>query len=172
MDREIEHPLAQGRDPPVGRADGPRLVEEPACGIQPVRSRGIEPAEGPDVAKRPTRAEASTAPQRSILCTSGSWNAAMPRCCLSDQSRMQRPGPVRPARPARCAAEAWLIRVNSRRSNPRWASWWATRASPLSMTVVTPSMVIEVSAMFVARRIFRRDEGCKARSWSAAGSEP
>ncbi len=42
----------------------------------------------------------------------------------------------------------------------------------LSITVVTPSIVSEVSATFVLRMTLRRSLGLSARSWSSAGSDP
>ncbi len=46
---------------------------------------------------------------------------------------MQRPGPVRPARPARWSAEARLIRSSDQRSTPRSGSYRTSRACPLSI---------------------------------------
>ncbi len=89
-----------------------------------------------------------------------------------DQSRTQRPGAVRPARPARCSAEARLIRSSDQRSTPRSGSNRTSRTWPLSITVRTPSMVSEVSAMFVLRMIFRRSPGRRASSCSSAVSDP
>ena len=56
------------------------------------------------------------------------------------------------------------MRVSSRRSMPRSGSKEAMRARPESMTVRTPSMVREVSAMLVARMIFVRPWGSGARA--------
>ena len=55
----------------------------------------------------------------------------------------------------RWVALARLMRLSSSRSRPRCGSKPATRARPLSITVVTPSIVSDVSAMFVATTIFR-----------------
>ena len=66
-----------------------------------------------------------------------------------------RPGPVRPARPARCRAEAWLMRFTSSDGSPVHGESLAIRASPESITARTPSIVIELSAMFVERISFR-----------------
>ena len=65
------------------------------------------------------------------------------------------PGSVRPARPARWSAEARDTRTVSSRVMPVEASKAGSRCSPLSMTMRTPSMVIEVSAIEVARTILR-----------------
>ena len=99
---------------------------------------------------------------RLTLWISGSSNAENPRSSRCDHSRMHRPGPVRPARPARWSAEARLIRPSLHRSMPRSGSKLTDRDSPVSMTVSTPSMVIEVSAMFVLRMILRRSLGRNA----------
>ena len=58
-------------------------------------------------------------------------------------------------------AEARLIRPSSSRSSPRAGSSLANRARPLSITVLTPSIVSDVSAMFVARITLRRSLGRK-----------
>ena len=48
----------------------------------------------------------------------------------------------------------------------------ATRASPLSITVVTPSIVTELSATFVDKMIFGRSAGSTARSCSSGERSP
>ncbi|HZJ66678.1 MAG TPA: helicase-related protein [Kofleriaceae bacterium] len=48
----------------------------------------------------------------------------------------------------------------------------AIRASPLSITVTTPSIVTDVSATLVARITLGRGAGRTARSWSSAGRSP
>jgi len=53
---------------------------------------------------------------------------------------------------------------------PSRASCMATRAQPLSITVVTPSIVSDVSAMFVARISLRPWEGRRAASCAAGGT--
>ena len=63
-----------------------------------------------------------------------------------EYNRIARPGRVRPARPALCMAEAFEIRRTCRVGRPVHGESPATRASPLSITVVTPSIVIELSA--------------------------
>ncbi len=85
---------------------------------------------------------------------------------------MTRPGAVRPARPARWLADALLTREMARRGSPDHGDWLATRARPLSITAVTPSMVTELSATLVDRITLRRSAGCTARSCSAAGRSP
>ena len=55
---------------------------------------------------------------------------------------------------------------------PRRGSKLAIRANPLSITPVTPSMVSDVSATFVATMTLRPPPGATAASWSAGGSSP
>ncbi len=69
------------------------------------------------------------------------------------------PGSVRPARPARWSAEARETRTVSSRVIPVEASKTGSRCRPLSMTMRTPSMVIEVSAIEVASTILRVPAG-------------
>ena len=64
----------------------------------------------------------STALARSARRTSGDVRSARPRCSASVQRRLHRPGPVRPARPARWSAESRATRTVSRRSNSVWVS--------------------------------------------------
>ncbi len=61
---------------------------------------------------------------------------------------------MRPARPARCVADDWLIRWMFSDGRPVQGESTATRASPLSITAVTPSMVIELSATLVDKNYF------------------
>ena len=75
---------------------------------------------------------------------------------------MQRPCWVRPARPARCFADAWLTRSVSRLGKPDHAAWRATRARPESITSVTVGIVIEVSATLVETTTLRRGPGATA----------
>ena len=85
---------------------------------------------------------------------------------------MARPGPVRPARPARWLADAWLTRATRSVGRPLHAECALTRARPLSTTVTTPSMVMELSATLVDKMTFVRWEGPTARSCSSGGWSP
>ena len=76
------------------------------------------------------------------------------------------PARVRPARPARCVAEAREIRCTFSVGSPDHGECDATRASPLSITATTPSMVTEVSATLVDRITLRRGPARTARSCS------
>ncbi len=113
-----------------------------------------------------------TTSERSRRLTSGSsWAGRWP-CSRSVQSLTHTPGAVRPARPARWSALAAEIFSTSSVLIPRTGSKRATRASPLSITAVTPSIVSEVSATLVETMILRPSQGATARSWAAAGSSP
>ncbi len=85
---------------------------------------------------------------------------------------MTRPGAVRAARPALWRADALLTRPRRSVGNPVHEEYVAIRARPLSMTAVTPSMVIELSATFVERITFGCKAGATARSCSDAGRSP
>ena len=65
------------------------------------------------------------------------------------------PGAVRPARPARWSAEAFDTRTVSSRVRPEAGSNFGSRCNPLSTTIVTPSIVIDVSATDVASTTLR-----------------
>ena len=71
---------------------------------------------------------------------------------------MARPGPVRPARPARWLALAWLMRATSSAGSPDHGEWLAMRARPLSITALD---AIDGDGAF--RHVGREDD-----LWSAA----
>ena len=125
-------------------------------------------------AKSPTPAALSerTTSARSRRLTSGNSEAARCSWSLLIHNRTQRPGAVRPARPARWSAEARLIFSTSKVLIPRRASWHAMRARPLSTTRVTPSMVSDVSATLVETMILRPPLGETASSCSRGGISP
>jgi hypothetical protein len=79
----------------------------------------------------------------------------MAAVCPWCHRRMAIPGSVRPARPARWSAEARDTRTVSSRVMPVDASNTGNRCSPLSITILTPSMVMDVSAIDVASTILR-----------------
>ncbi len=85
---------------------------------------------------------------------------------------MQVPGPVRAARPARWIAEAREILPRLSCGSPVTFESLATRARPLSITVVMPSIVIELSAMFVAKIALRWLAFSTARSCSSGLRSP
>ncbi len=91
------------------------------------------------------------APDRSPRRTSGTSKAASVLCVIADQSRTHLPAATRPARPARCSAEARLMRSVVNVSTPRVASNPARRTRPLSSTTRTRGNVSDVSAMLVAQ---------------------
>ena len=80
------------------------------------------------------------------------------------------PSDVRPHRPARWLALAWLIRsIGSRCTFSRWL-YREMRAVPGSTTYRMPGTVSDVSATLVARTIRRAECAAKTRCCSAADS--
>eukprot|EP00438_Fugacium_kawagutii_P026864 Skav221160 [mRNA] locus=scaffold85:148155:154619:+ [translate_table: standard] len=73
---------------------------------------------------------------------------------FSVYKRKHFPGRVRPARPARCAAEALDTGETSKDSTRIRGLYTFCFAKPGSTTYTMPSMVMEVSAMFVATTTF------------------
>ena len=113
-------------------------------------------------------------------CNSGSWWSGS-RCskwsCV--YNRTQTPGRTRPARPARCRADARehqavssVGQAENNFSDPcRWCRTSLTR--PQSTTHVTSGIVTELSATLVARTILRAypwGTGAKAARWSSRGA--
>ena len=98
------------------------------------------------------------------------------RSCASVQSRRQSPAQTRPARPRRCSARSRVRRSVSRRFMPELAENRLTRISPESITVVTPSMVSDVSAIEVASTTLRfplpAGNGRSTASCSSFGNAP
>jgi len=95
MDREGQHPPAEFRDPArvvVQRAEIPEKQLRP---LQRARLRRLEPAEGFQVVDA-TRFSVSTTSLKSSRFTSGTSCGARCWCSRSVQSRMHRPGAVRP----------------------------------------------------------------------------
>ena len=128
----------------------------------------------PSRAVVPHSAQASTVDARSASTISGFIAGTSVRSCASVQSRRQSPGAVRPARPRRWSARSRVRRSVSKRLMPELGENRLTRMSPESMTVVTPSIVSEVSAMDVASTTLRRPSasGSSTRSCSSFGIAP
>ncbi len=157
----------------------PRGVTRPSCTAprRASRSRACRSRSGAGASYQskwkgspPQPSTSNSAFARSIRCTSGSrWGR---RRSLGSQRRTAVPGPVRPARPARCSAESQEMRSVSRRSIPFSGSKRRTLCSPASTTSVTPSMVSEVSAMLVARMTFRSSLSARAASCSRISRLP
>ena len=74
--------------------------------------------------------------------------------------------------PARCTLDARLTGSSASVGSPLHGEWLATRASPESITTVTPSTVTEDSATFVASTTLRCWAGSTARACSAIGRSP
>ena len=92
----------------------------------------------------PKAAQSRTRPDRSASRISGGEKAGSAAVCSARHRRIATPGPVRPARPARWSAEARDTRTVSSRVRPVDGSYFGSRASPLSITTRTPSMVMDV----------------------------
>ena len=109
-----------------------------------------------DGSAMPKAAQSRSSPDRSASSISGGVKARSAFVCSARQRRIATPGSVRPARPARWSAEARETRKVSSRVRPVDGSNFGRRDQPLSMTMRTPSMVIEVSAIAVASTTLRR----------------
>ena len=122
----------------------------------------------------PKAARSSTSGVRSATMISGVRRGGRCSCSGRVHRRMHRPGAVRPARPARCSAASLDTGTVTRRCMPVRGSKRGSRESPPSITVWTPSMVIDVSAMAVARTTLRRPagEGAMALSWASPDISP
>ena len=120
----------------------------------------------------PLALSVSTTSDKSNRFTSGSSCGARFACSRSAHSRTHTPGAVRPARPARWSALATEIFSIISVLIPRCGSNRAMRANPQSITIVTPSIVSEVSATFVETMIFRVAYFCTARSCCSGGNSP
>ena len=103
----------------------------------------------------PQAAQSSTRPVKSASRISGGAKASSAAVCSARHRRRAMPGSVRPARPARWSTAARAARTVSSRVRPVDGSNFGSRARPLSMTTRTPSMVMDVSAMDVARTTLR-----------------
>ena len=126
----------------------------------------------PATSSIPLAFKVSTTSARSSRFTSGNSCAARCACSRSVHKRTQRPGAVRPARPARWSALAREIFSTSSVLMPRLGSNFACRARPASTTMVTPSMVSEVSATLVETMILRAAVRATALSCASGGSSP
>jgi hypothetical protein len=116
-------------------------------------SRGVSTHGKSSRLPSPQACNCNLAPHKSTRRISGSRKETLARSDASLQSRTHRPGPVRPARPARCVAEAAEIFSSTSRSRPTLGENRSTRANPLSMTVWTPGIVSDVSAILVETMI-------------------
>ena len=99
MDRQSQHRFAQWRDP-RGFAGQRRPEARSSRSASASRSGfGASNQSNCTGSRTPQACSASTELERSTRWISGCSNSARPRCSRSDQSRMQVPGPVRPALP-------------------------------------------------------------------------
>ena len=123
---------------------------------------------------KPIESTISIDSARSIRRTSGVSAAGRCACSQSVHNRTHTPGAVRPARPARWSALARLMASVRSALRPRRGSMRKMRARPLSTTMRTPGMVIDVSATLVATITLRRPRaaGATAASWRSGGMLP
>mmetsp|Transcript_15606 Transcript_15606/g.56059 ORF Transcript_15606/g.56059 Transcript_15606/m.56059 type:complete len:204 (+) Transcript_15606:742-1353(+) len=84
------------------------------------------------------------------------------------------PGRTRPARPRRCFAAAWETITSSSELIRRSASYRSSFTRPVSMTHVTSSIVMDVSATFVDRTTLHTPGGGRKKTlrWSSGGRLP
>ena len=119
----------------------------------------------------------SVSPNEAMLRSVGARSASSISACLCSsmcvsaafvQRRIHVPSATRPARPARCSAMSRLTVVTSRWVRPVRGSKTGLRYRPVSTTVLTPSMVSDVSAIGVASTTFRSPsfDGAMARCCS------
>ena len=133
-------------------------------------ARGGEVGQGSAAGSaEPQSAAASATGARSAWRISGGADGARRRSSASLQSRRQKPGPRRPARPRRWSARSRVTATVSRCDIPVSGEKRETRARPVSTTDSIPSIVSEDSAIDVARTTLRRPggEGRSAASCSA-----
>ena len=98
-------------------------------------------------------------------CISGVVNSLKLLQSFSPYNLKQTPGPVRPARPFRCSALARLIPNSCKRCILYLGSQLISLTLPESAINLNPSIVIEVSAMFVARIHFRTPIGAISKTF-------
>ena len=117
---------------------------------------------------------ASTSSSSGVRSISGTAWSAMRACAARVYSRTHAPGRTRPARPRRGRADALLIQAGSRHAMSFSASYDFSLLLPQSTTYTTSSIVMEVSAMFVARITLRapRRGRSKISRWCAEGICP
>ena len=138
------------------RSSAPRLPSRARASASAAAGGGSRKASVAGSAT-PKAAASRSRPDRSASRISGGEKAGRAtRSARRARGGSRCPGSVRPARPARWSAEAREARTVSSRVSPVAGSNFGTRARPQSMTMRTPSMVMEVSAMEVASTILRR----------------
>ena len=96
---------------------------------------------------------------RGVRKISGVVKSASFASCALEYRWKQYPSRTRPARPRRCLLLARLHHAVTRLDMRLAGSYWVSRTRPPSMTKTTSSMVIEVSAMFVAMTTLRTPGG-------------
>mmetsp|Transcript_21181 Transcript_21181/g.58793 ORF Transcript_21181/g.58793 Transcript_21181/m.58793 type:complete len:268 (-) Transcript_21181:3009-3812(-) len=137
------------------------LCRTPMAWVRALESGGVSAR-----ARSDARLPAPVSPERMLrtcmqrLCRgtrriSGAWCSLIRRHVLRLKVRKHAPRWTRPALPRRCFAAAWLTQVSLRWHIPMAASKPISLTRPQSMTQVTSSMVMEVSATFVESTTLR-----------------
>ena len=127
-----------------------------------------------NTSRTPSAYSSSTDAASEDLATSGTAVGARPANVASLYSRKHLPGRSRPARPARCRADAREMGCASRLASscpPSDACVPRCLASPASTTKTMPPIVSDVSAMFVARIALRAPPGSPERKLLLRGRQ-
>jgi hypothetical protein len=138
MERELAPSPADRRELPSRRLRGAERASSASA-------RASRPARAPRGTgnwrrrARRTRAAAARARRGRRARISGVSASSRPRWSSALQSRMQRPGATRPARPRRCSAEAFETRPSSSRSSPLAGSKLQPSHEPAVDDAVTPA---------------------------------
>mmetsp|Transcript_17145 Transcript_17145/g.60172 ORF Transcript_17145/g.60172 Transcript_17145/m.60172 type:complete len:255 (+) Transcript_17145:800-1564(+) len=99
-----------------------------------------------------------------VRSISATWKSAIAAWRSLEKRWMLRPGRTRPARPARCLADARDVHVACRLEHCVKGSYSICLTLPASMTKTMSSMVIDVSAMLVAMTILRTPGGGRSNT--------
>ena len=143
-----------------------------ACATVIAAAGGRSSSARPTPSGLPQHASSSANAVRSAVRISGSGCATRRAWSCADQHRYTAPGPSRPARPARCSADARLTPTVTRPASPRRWSVRGSRESPASTTSRTPGTVSDDSATAVETTTRRRGPVASARSCTCAGRRP
>ena len=176
--RAIRLPISVRRapsSPRPGARTAPSSTSRSKAAFTPRESGGVRNGKA-DTSPKPRESICSTTDARLVRRISGSVNSGRVAKSSSAYRRTAIPGAVRPARPARCWADACDTGSIGRRWILLRALYREMRAVPVSMTYLIPGTVRLVSATFVARMTRRRTpatcERSKTRCCSAAESRP
>ena len=129
------------------------------AGSAPMAAAAAAPSPSGSIAALPGASPsclaAKTSSSRGVRSSSLARNGSSAQSCLRREKRCQQtPARVRPARPLRCLAAAWLIQLARSTLMRRCGSYPFSLERPESITYATSSIVSEVSAMFVLSTTF------------------